>query len=334
MQSYDAIVIGGGHNGIFVHAAYLARAGLKVVVLEERRHVVGGATVTEELHPGFKFLTGSYLISLLRPEVIRRARRLPKHGLEIMPLESTFVPLPNGDYLADWPRPRQDARRDRAPQREGRGRIRRVRDDDAQARARGEAAARHGPAGSVVERAARSRGDRRDRRPPPRPAARRLRSAHAPLDDERGRLPRRVVRGRRAQGHEVHERHHRHLPRPALARHGLRAPAPLHRRDRRRAPRVGLLARRHRRAQPGDRVERARRRRRGAHRVARRARAREGRPRRRRRARERRRDLRAARRLERRREDHVPEARRRGAPARRVPCPTCAASRRGAPRAR
>jgi len=100
MQRYDAIVIGGGHNGL-VHAAYLARAGKKVLVLE-RRHVVGGATVTEEIHPGFKFLTGSYLISLLRPEVIRELD-LPRHGLEIMPLESTYVPLPDGNYLADWP---------------------------------------------------------------------------------------------------------------------------------------------------------------------------------------------------------------------------------------
>jgi phytoene dehydrogenase-like protein len=97
---YDAIVIGGGHNGL-VHAAYLARAGKKVLVLE-RRHVVGGATVTEELYPGFKYLTGSYLISLLRPEVIRELD-LPRHGLEIMPLESTYVPLPDGNYLADWP---------------------------------------------------------------------------------------------------------------------------------------------------------------------------------------------------------------------------------------
>jgi phytoene dehydrogenase-like protein len=100
MKRYDAIVIGGGHNGL-VHAAYLARAGKQVLVLE-RRHVVGGATITEEIHPGFKFLTGSYLISLLRPEVIRELD-LPRHGLEIMPLESTYVPLPDGNYLADWP---------------------------------------------------------------------------------------------------------------------------------------------------------------------------------------------------------------------------------------
>jgi phytoene dehydrogenase-like protein len=99
-QRYDAIVIGGGHNGL-VNAAYLAKAGKKVRVLE-RRHQVGGATVTEEIYPGFKYLIASYLISLLRPEVIQELD-LPRHGLEIMPLESTYMPLPNGDYLADWP---------------------------------------------------------------------------------------------------------------------------------------------------------------------------------------------------------------------------------------
>ena len=99
-MSYDAIVIGGGHNGL-VHAAYLAKAGKKVLVLE-RRHVVGGATITEEIVPGFKFLTGAYLISLLRPQVIQELN-LAQHGLELLPLESTLVPLPNGDYLADWP---------------------------------------------------------------------------------------------------------------------------------------------------------------------------------------------------------------------------------------
>ncbi len=100
MKHYDAIVIGGGHNGL-VHAAYLARAGRQVLVLE-RRHMVGGATITEEIYPGYKFLTGSYLISLLRPQVIQELH-LAQHGLELLPLESTLVPLPDGDYLADWP---------------------------------------------------------------------------------------------------------------------------------------------------------------------------------------------------------------------------------------
>lgn len=100
MRKYDAVVIGGGHNGL-VNAAYLGKAGLKVALLE-RRPVVGGATITEEIHPGFKFLTGSYLISLLRPQVIRELE-LPKHGLEIIPLESTVAPLPDGNYFADWP---------------------------------------------------------------------------------------------------------------------------------------------------------------------------------------------------------------------------------------
>ena len=93
---YDAIVIGGGHNGL-VNAAYLARAGKKVLVLE-RRHVLGGAAVTEEIFPGFKFSVCSYVVSLLRPEIIRDLD-LPRHGLEILPLDGTFTPMPNGDYL-------------------------------------------------------------------------------------------------------------------------------------------------------------------------------------------------------------------------------------------
>src|SRR5262245_58251868 len=93
---YDAIVIGGGHNGL-VHAAYLARAGKKVLVVE-RRHLLGGAAVTEEVFPGFKFSVCSYVVSLLRPEIIRELD-LPRHGLEILPLDGTFTPMPNGDYL-------------------------------------------------------------------------------------------------------------------------------------------------------------------------------------------------------------------------------------------
>ncbi|HLW55358.1 MAG TPA: NAD(P)/FAD-dependent oxidoreductase [Candidatus Angelobacter sp.] len=93
---YDVIVIGGGHNGL-TNAAYLARAGKKVLVLE-RRHVLGGAAVTEEVFPGFKFSVCSYVVSLLRPEIIRDLD-LPRHGLEILPLDGTFTPMPNGDYL-------------------------------------------------------------------------------------------------------------------------------------------------------------------------------------------------------------------------------------------
>src|SRR5436190_10614614 len=93
---YDVIVIGGGHNGL-TNAAYLARAGNKVLVLE-RRHVLGGAAVTEEVFPGFKFSVCSYVVSLLRPEIIRDLD-LPRHGLEILPLDGTFTPMPCSDSL-------------------------------------------------------------------------------------------------------------------------------------------------------------------------------------------------------------------------------------------
>src|SRR5437879_5585483 len=95
-SKYDIIVIGGGHNGL-VNAAYLAKAGKKVLVLE-RRHLLGGAAVTEEVFPGFKFSVCSYVVSLLRPEIIRDLD-LPRHGLEILPLDGTFTPMLNGDYL-------------------------------------------------------------------------------------------------------------------------------------------------------------------------------------------------------------------------------------------
>jgi phytoene dehydrogenase-like protein len=93
----DAIIIGGGHNGL-VCAHYLAKAGLKVTVLE-RRGVVGGAAVTEEFHPGFRNSVAAYTVSLLNPKVIHDLE-LAKHGLRIVerPL-SNFLPLENGQYL-------------------------------------------------------------------------------------------------------------------------------------------------------------------------------------------------------------------------------------------
>ncbi len=98
--SYDAIIIGGGHNGLTC-AAYLAKAGRKVCVLE-RRHVLGGAAVSEEVFPGFTFSVCSYVVSLLRPEIIRDLD-LARHGLDLVPLESTFTPLPDGDSLYRGP---------------------------------------------------------------------------------------------------------------------------------------------------------------------------------------------------------------------------------------
>src|SRR5687767_5124603 len=96
MTKYDVIIIGGGHNGL-VNAAYLAKAGRKVLVLE-RRHLVGGAAVTEEIFPGFRFSVASYVVSLLRPEIIRELN-LARHGLEILPLDGTFTPMLDGNYL-------------------------------------------------------------------------------------------------------------------------------------------------------------------------------------------------------------------------------------------
>src|SRR6201990_1644022 len=116
---YDVIVIGGGHNGL-TNAAYLAKAGKKVLVLE-RRYVLGGAACTEEVFPGFRFSVFSYVVSLLRPEIIRDLQ-LPKHGLDILPRDGTFTPRRpaagrarrGGDSLgrvSDHARPARELRR-------------------------------------------------------------------------------------------------------------------------------------------------------------------------------------------------------------------------------
>ena len=94
----DVLIVGGGHNGL-VCASYLAAAGLQVTILE-RRHIVGGAAVTEEFHPGFRNSVASYTVSLLNPKIIRDLD-LHAHGLKIVEREvSNFLPTEDGRYLA------------------------------------------------------------------------------------------------------------------------------------------------------------------------------------------------------------------------------------------
>src|ERR1700688_3397101 len=98
--AYDAIVVGAGHNGLTA-AGYLARAGLKTLVLE-RREIVGGCCVTEEIAPGFRASTTSYIASMLRPEVIRELR-LQDFGLRMVPCNPTLqVPFPDGQVVPWW----------------------------------------------------------------------------------------------------------------------------------------------------------------------------------------------------------------------------------------
>jgi phytoene dehydrogenase-like protein len=99
-NKYDAIIVGGGHNGLAC-AAYLAKAGRKVLVLE-RRDVLGGAAVSEEIHPGFTYSACSYVCSLMRPHIVRDLN-LVEHGYEILPLDWTFTPFQDGSYLLRGP---------------------------------------------------------------------------------------------------------------------------------------------------------------------------------------------------------------------------------------
>ena len=103
--TYDAVIVGAGHNGL-VTAAYLARAGKRVLVLE-RNPIVGGCCVTEEVWPGYRVSSAAYVNSLLRPEVIRDLK-LKRHGFEMIPRSpSSFTPFPDGRYLLMGPDKKQ-----------------------------------------------------------------------------------------------------------------------------------------------------------------------------------------------------------------------------------
>ena len=102
MKAYDAIVIGAGHNGL-TNAAFLAKAGLDVLVLEKNDYI-GGATASRELYKGWKYSNSSYVSSLFRPEIYQ-ALDLGRHGLEVVPLQGGTTFKQNGDYFGNYHHP-------------------------------------------------------------------------------------------------------------------------------------------------------------------------------------------------------------------------------------
>ncbi len=250
-RTYDAIVVGGGHNGL-VNGAYLAKSGLKTLIIE-RRHLVGGAAITEELRPGFWFTTFSYALSLLRPDIIHDLE-LTKHGFMPLLMSSTFAPDGERRLPAVRPGPRPEPEGDRAPLEARCRRLRPVQPRHGDGLPGHQAAARHGPAGHLQRRSGGAAGAGRDRL-----AVQEARQAGAPqrdpaADRQRGGLPRRLLRIGPAQGLPRVIEHHRDEGRAALAGLRARAALPLDRGARRRVRLVGLPQGGQRRVHPGPRA--------------------------------------------------------------------------------
>ena len=279
-KRYDAVVIGGGHNGL-VNAAYLAKAGLKVLVLE-RRHILGGRHAHRRDRARFQVL--GLQLRRLAASARDHPRARAGEARPGDPAARRHDHAARGRLPVARQRPRQDDPRAASLEPVRRRGLRGVRLADG----------RDGPVHQAdpVDRAARPGQDHPEPLAAARPAREGVQGSaeeaadhvHPADDDERRRLPGPMVRDRAVEGNDECVGHHRYVPRPALAGHGVRVAPPLHGRDRRRVPSLGRASRRYRVGRLRDREQRAVAGRRDPHRGRRRPREDPGRPRYRRRA--------------------------------------------------
>ena len=251
MTDYDAIVVGGGHNGLTA-GAYLARAGLRVCVVE-RRDILGGACVTEEVWPGHRISRASYVVSLLQPTVVKDLR-LKDFGYEVHPLDPAYAAIDADGRVMFFHNDQQKTVESLAQLLEEgrcgaaglRGSARADGGVPAPADAQAAADDRLQAPGRPVLAAARGGARRR--------ALQARRPRLLPRDDDVGRRPaRRLVRERPLQGRDRLDRRRRRVGRAAHAGHRLQPAAPRARRDRRRVGPVGPRQGRHGRDLDGDR---------------------------------------------------------------------------------